>query len=86
MNPYLQSIVWLVGCGGIGYVLLELTTPSESKIAEIRSSFSRESLHQRDHQKALFMEKLKEAAQGKPVYLKKPQELEEENKKSIKAQ
>lgn len=81
MNPYLQSLVWLVGCGGVGYVLLELTTPSESKINEIRNATSRHALNQRDQQKALFMEKLKEATHSKPVYLKTAQELEQENRK-----
>lgn len=83
MHPYLQSIVWLVGFGGIGYALLEITKPSEAKLAEIRNASNRVTLSQGDKQKALFMEKLKEAAQGKPVYLKRPQELEQENKKSV---
>lgn len=83
MNPYFQSLVWLVGCGGIGYVLLELTTPSATKIDEIRSASDRHLLHQRDQKKALFMEKLQEAAHGKPVYLKAPQELVQENRKQV---
>lgn len=79
MNPYIKSIVWLVGFGGLGYVLMELTNPSEAKIAQIRNSSERQLLNEKEKQKQLFMQKLQEATHSKPVYLKSPSELKKEN-------
>lgn len=79
MNPYIKSIVWLIGFGGTGYVLMELTKPNAAKIAEIRRSSDRQAFNEKDKQKALFMQKLQEATQSKPVYLKSTSELKKEN-------
>lgn len=83
MNPFLQSALWLAGCGGIGYVLLELTKPNEDKLRAIRDTSERQAINERDRKKALFMEKLSEAASpgAKPVYMKSPTELEMDNKR-----
>lgn len=83
MNPYFRSIAWLIGCGGIGYVLMETTKPNEAKIAQIRNSSDRQLFNEREKQKLLFMQKLQEATQSKPVYLKSPSEIKEENEKKI---
>lgn len=63
MQRYIKSVYWLVGCSGLGYVLLQLTQPSEHKLAEIRHSaqFTAE----QNRKAALFMEKLKESTQNK---------------------
>lgn len=63
MQRYFKSVVWLVGCGGVGYVLLQLTQPNEQKIGEIRRSaqFTRE----QNRNTQLLMDKLKESAKIK---------------------
>lgn len=83
MNPYVQSLLWLAGCGGIGFALLELTKPNEEKLRAIRDASERQALNERDRKKALFMEKLSEAASPgvKPVYMKSSAELEKDNKR-----
>lgn len=80
MNPYIKSVFWLVGCGGLGYMLMEVTKPNAAKIAEIRNSCNREMQTERERKKALFMEKLQEAAHSKPVYLKTREEIAKDNK------
>lgn len=80
MNPYIKSIVWLVGCGGAGYVLMELTKPSEFKLEEIRKTSNPVLLNERDKKKQLFMSKIEEATHSKPIYLKSRAELEADNK------
>lgn len=84
MYRYLRSAGWLIGCGGIGYVLLEMTKPSEEKLRAIRNVTHPQVLRERDQKKALFMQKLSEAAGAgaKPVYLKTTAELEEENRRN----
>lgn len=84
MYPYLQSAVWLIGCGGIGYVLMEITKPSDEKKRAIRSVTGPQIVSDNDRKKALFMQKLSEAAGAgeKPVYLKSPAELAEANRRS----
>jgi len=61
MQRIIKSVFWLVGCGGVGYVLLQLTQPSDQKIAEIRKSAHFTSEQNRKAQ--LFMDKLKESTQ-----------------------
>lgn len=63
MQRIIKSVFWLVGCSGLGYVLLQLTQPSEYKIAEIRKSSQFTSEQNRKAQ--LFMDKLKESTQNK---------------------
>lgn len=83
MNPYAQSAVWLFGFTAVGYVLMELTKPSAEKLQQIRNASDRHLLNERDRKKELFMQKLSEAAGAeKPVYLKTPQQLEQENKRA----
>lgn len=63
MQRIIKSVFWLVGCSGVGYILLQLTQPSEQKIAEIVRSnrFTSE----QNRQAQLFMDKLKESTQNK---------------------
>jgi len=63
MQRYIKSVFWLVGCSGVGYVLLKLTQPSEFQIAEIRKSSQFTKEQNRNAQ--LFMDRLKEAAEKK---------------------
>lgn len=85
MSPYLQSAVWLIGCGGIGYVLLELTKPSADKLRTIRQSSERQLVDAQHQKNELLMQKLSAAATGnaKPVYLKTPAELQAENRSAV---
>lgn len=83
MYRYIKSIFWLVGFGGVGYVLMEVTKPNEAKIAQIRNSCERQALNEKDKQKMLFMQKLQEATHSKPVYLKTKSELKKENETKI---
>ncbi|XP_023170720.1 uncharacterized protein LOC111599331 [Drosophila hydei] len=65
-NPYVKSVLLLLGFGGIGYGLMLLTEPSAEKLERIKASGSANMDQQK---KALFMQKLKEAATtSTPIY------------------
>lgn len=83
MNPYLQSAFWLIGCGAIGYVLLEVTAPSADKLRAIRESSERQLSDTQRQKNELLMQKLAASAtySAKPVYLKTPAELQAENRR-----
>lgn len=69
-NPYVKSVVLLLGSGGIGYGLMLLTEPSAEKLERIKASGS---LNADQQKKALFMQKLKEAAtDSTPIYRQTP--------------
>ncbi|EDW11097.1 uncharacterized protein LOC6575646 [Drosophila mojavensis] len=69
-NPYVKSIVLLLGSGGIGYGLMLLTEPSAEKLERIKASGS---LNADQQKKALFLQKLKEAAtDSTPIYRQRP--------------
>lgn len=63
MQRIIKSVLWLVGCSGVGFVLLQLTQPNETKIAEIRKSSQFTPEQNRNTQ--LFLDKLKESMQKK---------------------
>ncbi|XP_058062105.1 uncharacterized protein LOC131212311 [Anopheles bellator] len=67
MYVWIKSAAYLVVFGGLGYVLLELTKPSEEKLKQLRYSTNAEE----KSKKALFMKKLEEASKDEPIYLKK---------------
>ncbi|XP_034472374.1 uncharacterized protein LOC117780083 [Drosophila innubila] len=68
-NPYVKSLLWLVGFGGIGYGLMLLTEPNADKIERIKASVSPTHLTEDEKKKALFMKKLQEAAStSTPIY------------------
>lgn len=66
MHPYIKSIVWLVSCGGIGYVLLELTKPNEAKLQAIRESANLP-LSEEQRRKQLFMQKFQQSTIAKTI-------------------
>lgn len=70
-NPYVKSLLWLVSLGGLGYVLLKVTTPSEKTIQEIRDNSPRAYITESEKKKLLFMKKLKAATEETPIYLQK---------------
>lgn len=71
MNIFVKSAIYLTGFGALSWVLLEVTTPSQEKVNEIKRRQSTE-LEESKSQKALFLKTLKEASEGKdPLYLKK---------------
>lgn len=70
----IKSVVYLGFFGSLGYVLMKLAEPSEEKKRAIaRTGFSDPSSNETKTQKALFLEKLKEATTDTPIYLKKPE-------------
>lgn len=74
MNVYIKSVVYLVAFGGIGYVLSELTKPSKEKLELIKRQQGGGPIVDKG-QKALFMQKLKEASESsEPIYLKRKKE------------
>lgn len=73
MNVYIKSAVYLAVFGGLGYVLLEITTPSKSKLDEIKRQQGVTAEDSR--KKAQFLKVLKEASESsEPIYLKKKNE------------
>ncbi|XP_055539150.1 uncharacterized protein LOC129726462 [Wyeomyia smithii] len=77
MNAIVKSAVYLTAIGGIGYVLLEVTKPSKARLDELKRQHQRGSAEAAEAQskKALFMQKIKEAAESKePIYLKKKED------------
>lgn len=73
MNVYVKSVVYLVAFGGTGYVLSEITKPSQEKLEQLKRQQGGAVVDK--GQKALFMEKLKEASESsEPIYLKKKKE------------
>jgi hypothetical protein len=82
---YFKSVVYLGVFGSIGYVLMQVAEPSEEKKKKIRETgFYDPSSNERKSQKALFLEKLKEATTDTPIYLKKSQEATEAPKPPAK--
>lgn len=68
-NPYVKSLIWLIGFGGAGYGLLLLTEPSAEKIERIKASAAPNHPNIDQQKKALFMKKLQEAATtSTPIY------------------
>lgn len=71
MNIFVKSAIYLTGFSALGWVLLEVTTPSQEKLEEIKKQQGA-ALEENSSQKALFMKTLKEASESKvPLYLKK---------------
>ncbi|XP_055592883.1 uncharacterized protein LOC129744402 [Uranotaenia lowii] len=72
MNVYIKSAIYLTVCGGIGYVLLEVTKPNKEKIAKINENQAPIAYGESAKKKALFMQKLREASESKdPIYIPK---------------
>ncbi|XP_040167063.1 uncharacterized protein LOC120902410 [Anopheles arabiensis] len=68
MYVWVKSVVYLAIFGGVGYGLLELTTPSEDKLKQFRQPGLEA---EEKGKKALFMKKIQEASREEPIYLKK---------------
>lgn len=60
MERIVKSVLWLVGCTGLGFVLLQVTQPNEAKIAEIKK-YSQSN----PNQNQLLIQKIKESMQQK---------------------
>lgn len=60
-NPYVKSIIWLATFGGIGYGLMELTKPSEAKLAKIRATTGSVHLTEEEKKKIVFLKKLQQS-------------------------
>lgn len=82
----IKSCLYLGAFGTLGYVLMKVTEPSEEKKQAIRNTgFKDPQSNEVKTQKALFLEKLKEASTGTPIYLKKSnQNSEQEPKQEAK--
>lgn len=82
---YVKSVIYLGVFGSLGYVLMKFAEPSEEKKKKISGTgYSDPSSNERKSQKALFLEKLKEATTDTPIYLKKEQKAEEPPKPPAK--
>lgn len=80
---YVKSVFWLIGCSTLGYTLLRLTEPKESKLSEIRAGYSPENYPEDKRKAALALQKLREASEDKPIYLKTRQEIEQDNRRNL---
>lgn len=68
----IKSCVYLGLFGTLGYVLMKISEPSEEKKRAIaKTGYKDPSSNESKLQKALFLEKLKEATTNTPIYLKK---------------
>lgn len=63
-SKYFKSLLYLLGFGSTGYILLELSQPSEETIKQIRSINANQT--EQDKQKTLFLNKLKASANLEP--------------------
>lgn len=66
----LKSIFYLAATGGLGYVLMLVTAPSEAKKKLIKDKHA-QYFNEEQKKKALFIEKIKEATTDTPIYLKR---------------
>lgn len=67
-----KSLAYLGAFGSLGYVLMFIAEPSEEKKRIIAGTGYRDpSSNEVKSQKALFLEKIKEATTDTPIYLKK---------------
>ncbi|GAB0093265.1 hypothetical protein DMENIID0001_083440 [Sergentomyia squamirostris] len=80
---YVKSVLWLIGCSTLGYTLLRVTEPRESKIREIRAGSSSDHLLEDKRKAAVALRKLREAADDKPIYLKTREEIEADNRRNF---
>lgn len=68
----IKSCVYLGIFGTLGYVLMKFSEPSEEKKRKIaQTGYSDPSSNEKKTQKALFLEKIKQATTDTPIYLKK---------------
>lgn len=75
----IKSCLYLGAFGTLGYVLMIFAEPSEEKKRAIRNTgFKDPQTDEVKTQKALFLEKLKEATTSEPIYLKKSNQNSEQ--------
>lgn len=73
----LKSALYLGAFGFVGYVLMIAAEPSEETKRKIAQTGYKDPLsNEVKTQKALFLEKLKEATTDTPIYLKKKEDLQ----------
>lgn len=65
-SKYVKSLLLLLGFGSAGYILLELSKPSEEKLNKIRAIGGTSSLTEEEKQKILFLKKLQASANLDP--------------------
>ncbi|XP_026478193.1 uncharacterized protein LOC113384658 [Ctenocephalides felis] len=71
MARILKSVLWLVGCGGLGYSLFVLCTPDDSYLAPHVPKGHPKELEERKNKRAAFLEALQTAAEtDEPLYRK----------------
>lgn len=75
----IKSSLYLIGFGALGYVLTIFAEPSEETKRKIAGTgFKDPQSNEVKTQKALFLEKLKEATTDTPIYLKRKEEVPKE--------
>lgn len=70
-HVYFKSLLWLIGLGGTGYVLLQLTPDRQGTLSNKLSTKFNTNLTDEQKKKALILNKLKEAATEPPIYLER---------------
>lgn len=78
MAAFFKACTYVGFFGTVSYILLQVAQPSDEKKQAIqRTGFSDPSSNESKIQKALFLEKLKQAAAtDKPIHLKKPSSVD----------
>lgn len=70
-NVYIRSLVWLVGCGGLGYALLQLIPSVQPTTTPQFGNKYNLSLTEEQKKKQEILSKLQESTKEKPIYLQK---------------
>lgn len=65
-SKYFKSLLLLLGFGSAGYILLEVSKPSEDKLKQIRAIGGTSVLSEEERKKILFLRKLKQSANLEP--------------------
>lgn len=81
---YVKSVFYLGGFGFLGYMLMIVTEPNEAKKRAIAGTgYQDPQSKEVKTQKALFLEKIKEATTDTPIYLKKKELPSQPSKREI---
>lgn len=84
MAAVVKSCFYLGSFGFVGYVLMKVVEPSAEKRQMIKATgFKDPESNEVKTQKALFLEKLKDATTDTPIYLKKQEAPKQPTKREI---
>ncbi len=78
MAIYFKSAIYLAVFGTAGYILMKVTEPNEEKLKKIQAYEGYGTDGQK--KKAQFIERIKEATRDTPIYMKKKDSKEKDQK------